>query len=406
MRIWRIVCLLSIVAPVVRGQGVANDTTRTYRLGEVVVTATRSLISVKDSPTAVEVIDLRQVQNANGNTVADVLQTYSSVFLKNYGGSAALKTVSLRGTASEHLLVLVNGNRLNSFQNGLVDFSLLPLSDVERIEIVHGGSSALYGADALGGVLNILTRQASPGMRLRAEVGVGSFGFQRYLLESQGRVGRLGLLAGYSDQRGRDDFPFHLERASLSNTTLQRANSDFQRRQVYLHGDVALDAQSVLTFSAQHVLADRGVSGSVLYPTDHARQNDKDVNLLLSYLDNHLEGVELTIRSGFHYNFETYVDPSYLINSYYKNIFVNLNPQVQILISESQRLIMGGELGRGILYGNDFDGEVRRIQKSAYVSNEFQFDFDRAMFDKVSLYQTVRYDNISDVDFAVTPKFG
>lgn len=406
MRVLPIVGALFILVSGVSAQQADSDTARTYKLKEVIVTATRSSISVKDSPSPVDVIDIRRVQNTNGNTVADVLQNYSSVFVRNYGASAALKTVSLRGTASEHLLVLVNGNRLNSFQNGLVDFSLIPLNDIERIEIVHSGSSALYGADALGGVVNILTRQASSSLRLRAEIAAGSFGFQRYFLESQGRVDRLGLLAGYSSERGRDDFPFHLQKGSLPDATMHRANSDFQRRQVYLHGNIETDDRSAITFSAQHVLADRGVSGSILFPTDVARQNDKDLSLLVGYLDSHLSSVEFNIKTAFHYNLETYADPTFLINSYYKNIFVNLNPQIQLLISKNERLIIGGELGRGLLYGNDFDGRISRMRKSMYVSNEIQFDFDRAYLDRLSLYQTLRYDDISDVDHALTPKFG
>jgi vitamin B12 transporter len=406
MKIVRAVLLLGILCSVAWAQNQQSDSAKTYQLGEVVVTATRSPISIKDSPSPVEVIDAQQIQYASGSTVADALRDYSSVFLKNYGADAALKTVSLRGTASEHLLVLVNGSRLNSFQNGLVDFSLLPLNDIERIEIVHSGSSALYGADALGGVVNILTRRPGSDLHWRAEVGGGSFGLQRYLLETQGRLGELGLLGGYSSERGRDDFPFHPLTATVSDPTPRRLNSDFSRRQIYLHGNLSTDENSLLTFSVQHVLADRGVPGNLQFPTEVARQNDKDVNLLVGYLDKHLDGAEITVNSAFHYNLETYDDPTFGINSYYKTVFLNVNPQARIFVSRSQTLLLGGELGEGLLHGNDFDGRIERVQRSAYASNEFQFESDRTILDRISLYQTLRYDDISDVDNALTPKIG
>jgi vitamin B12 transporter len=406
MKILSAVFLFVVLCSAGWAQTQNSDSTKTYQMGEVVVTATRSPISIKDSPSPVEVIDAQQLQNASGGTVADALRDYSSVFLKDYGADAALKTVSLRGTASEHLLVLVNGSRLNSVQNGLVDFSLLPLNDIERIEIVHSGSSALYGADALGGVINILTRRPSSDLHWHADLGGGSFGFQKYLLETQGRLGGVGLLGGYSSERGRDDFSFHPQTLMFPDLGSHRLNSDFSKRQVYLHGNLSTDENSLLTFSVQHVLADRGVPGDLHFPTEAARQNDKDVNLLVSYLDRHLEGVEITVNSAFHYNLETYDDPTFRIDSYYKTVYLNVNPQARIVVSRSQTLLLGGELGEGLLHGNDFDGRIERVQRSAYASNEFQFESDRAILDRISLYQTLRYDDISDVDNALTPKIG
>lgn len=378
-------------------QETEGDTTRTYRMGEVVVTATRSSISVTDSPSPVEVIHSRAIQNSNGSTVADVLRSASSMVLKDYGGNAALKTASLRGTASEHLLILVNGNRFNSFQNGLADLSLVPLNDVERIEIVRGGASALYGADALGGVVNILTRPPGSDTRIQTSVAAGSFGYQKAFVEGQGRIGRLGLLTGFSREQGRDDYPF---------TTLRRTNHDFRREQIYLHGDAVIDASSAVTFSAQHVRSERGVPGSLIYPSDVARQNDNDVNLLLGYLDHRFDRLELSLRTAFHYNLQLYNDPTFFINSHYKNTYATLNPQAQFVVSSSQRFVLGGEFGKANLQSNDFDGRITRVHRSLYLSSESQFNFDSPVADRVSLYQTIRYDDISDVDFAFTPKFG
>jgi outer membrane cobalamin receptor len=380
-----------------------NDSLKTYQLGGVVVTATRSRIPVEDSPSPMEVIGVRDLGNSNGTTVADVLENLSSVFLKDRGATAALKTISMRGSGSEQVLVLVNGNRLNSFQNELADLSLLPMNDVERIEIVHGGSSALYGADALGGVINILTRQPGSDFHAKAEASSGSLGYEKYLLETQGGIGRLALMAGLGVERGRDDFTFHYQLPSAKDTTAVRADDDFVRRQFYVHGNFTPDNQSAMEFSFQNVLADHGIPGPFDPSTpSFARESDDNLNLSATYTDDHVQAAEVTVRTNFQYGLENDNEPL----TFYKNILGSVNPQARLTLDDHEKLIIGGELVQGTLESPDFDSKITRVEKALYVSSESQFDFDRRLFDRISLYQTIRYDDISDVDFAVTPKLG
>lgn len=383
----------------------SRDSVKTYQAAEVVVTATRTKIALSDSPFPVELIERLQIQAMNGSTVADVLRNSNGVFLRDYGSNGALKTISMRGASSAQVLVLLNGVRFNSMQNGLVDLSLLPLNDVERIEIVRGGSSALYGADAVGGVVNIMTRPSGSDFRVRAEGSTGSFGFRRYLVEGEGEVAGLGLIAGLSDERGKDDFPY--VRGQLARIE-NRQNADFLKRQSYIHGDIGAGHQTEVKFSAQYVRAERGAPGSISFLSAAARQNDDDVNFVGTVRSSLDGGSEIVVRSGFHYNFETYddPDPSFPIRSVYKNIFASLNPQFQVFLSSNYRMVFGGEFGQGVLDGNDFDGRIKRVQRSVYWSNEVQWSYDRTTIDRISVYGTIRYDHVSDVDRAVTPKVG
>ncbi len=396
---------LALVSFISNGYGQANvsDSLKMYQLGGVVVTATRSRIAMEDSPSPMEVIEVRDLDNSNGTTVADVLEDLSSVFIKDQGGMAALKTISMRGSGSEQVLLLVNGNRLNSFQNELADLSLLPLNDVERIEIVHGGSSALYGADALGGVINILTRQPDSDFHAKAEASSGSLGYEKYLLETQGGIGGLALVAGFGTERGRDDYSFHFQLPSAKETTAVRGDDDFVRRQLYVHGNSAPDNQSAVEFSLQNVVADRGIPG----PFDpsmpsFARESDDNLNMSTTYTDDHVRAAEVTVRMNFQYGLENDNEPL----TFYKNILGSLNPQVRLTLDDHEKLNVGGELVQGTLESPDFDSKITRVEKALYVSSESRFDFDRRLFDRISVYGTIRYDNISDVDAAVTPKLG
>ena len=390
------------------GQGIRPDSARMYRAPEVVVTATRSPISEKDAPSPTEVLSANEIRNANGTTVADALQAYTGVLLREYGAGASLATVSLRGSASEHVLVLIDGSRFTGFQNGLVDFSLLPLDNISRIEILHGGASALYGADAVGGVINIITRPVGSEFRVSANGSVGSYGFQRYAARAQGGTGGLGILAGYSNERGKDNYPFSFQRPNASDTSLRRQDADYSKSEIYVNGSLKTDAYSAVDFSVQNITADRGVPGPIFSPSDIslAREDDKDANVHLRYRDNHISGTELSLNTGFQYSYETYVDPLYLINSFYKNIMVNVNPQAEAALGSNDRIVVGGEFVQGILQGNDFGVRIQRTQTSVYLSNEYVFGFDRPVLDKLSLFQTLRYDHFSDVGRAFTPKVG
>ena len=384
--------------------GSAQDSLLTHEFPEIVVTATRSTIPLHDSPSPVEVVRVDLPSVIHGLTVADVLRQSSSVFLQDVGGGAALKTAFLRGTASQHLLVLVNGVRQNTFQNGLVDFSLFPLSDVQSIEIVRGGSSALYGADALGGVVNILTRRPKSPFEFRADGAVGSFDYGRWGLEGQGRVGGIGLLAGGSQEYGSDKFLFQHPAGGDS----LRRNADFRKRRIYVHGDMPLGESSEVRLFSQILKSDRGVPGSLTFSSDSARQHDEDANVSMEFHTASSQIARFVVRGAFHYNYQTYIDPnpSYPLNSRYRNLYVAINPEAQFVLADNYRIMLGVEFDEGTLEGNDFTGRILRIQKSAYLSNELRLVSQREMFDLISLYGMIRYDDISDVDSDVMPKVG
>ncbi len=124
----------------------------------IVVTATRTATTILDSPDHVTVIDKEQIAAAGSATVADALRQVAGVEIVDNGTAGSVKSVSIRGSTSAQVLVLVDGVRLNDSRQGMADLSQIPVASIERIEVLRGGTSALYGADALGGVVNIITK--------------------------------------------------------------------------------------------------------------------------------------------------------------------------------------------------------------------------------------------------------
>lgn len=383
-----------------------SDSLKTFLFPEIVITATRTPISPKDSPSPVEVITGDDVRKMNAVTLADVLRSSGGVFLQEYGAQGALKTASFRGTSSQHLLVLLNGNRINNFQNNLVDFGLLPVGGIDRIEILRGGSSALYGADALGGVVNILT-QETKNTTLRAEGSIGSYGYRRYFLEGGSRAGFLALLGGIGQEEGNDNYPFAL-RTPAGEIRGERLNASFLKRHLFLHAGMNYDQQSGSTVAAQIVKSTRGVPGSASFPTPLARQDDENVILTADYRDGHLGAMKFALRTAFTYGLQGYSDPdpAFPIAARYKNTSLSLNPEFQIIMSPENRFLVGGEFVEGTLHALEFGGTISRIQKSLYISNETLIEHDGGFADRLSIFGTIRYDGFSNRGSALSPKVG
>ena len=145
-------------------------------LDNVVVTATRTAITVDDALAAVEVIDRGDIERSAARSLPELLRGRAGITLVNQGGPGKLSSLFLRGGESDHGLVLVDGIRVGSATAGMAALQDIPLAQIERVEIVRGPRSSLYGADAIGGVIQVFTRRGAgtEGVRGRGRIAVGS----------------------------------------------------------------------------------------------------------------------------------------------------------------------------------------------------------------------------------------
>ncbi|MEO7150613.1 MAG: TonB-dependent receptor [Burkholderiaceae bacterium] len=142
------------------------------RLDPIVVTATRTRLPIADVLSDVVVIDAQAIRNAGAASLAELLQSHGGAEVASNGGPGQTSGIFLRGANANHVVLLVDGVRVNSASAGTNAFENLPLAQIERIEIRRGPSSSLYGADAIGGVIQVFTRQAP---RTEATVGFGTW---------------------------------------------------------------------------------------------------------------------------------------------------------------------------------------------------------------------------------------
>lgn len=148
-------------------------------LKEMVVTATRVEQSLTDVVADVSVIDRDTIERSGAVALADVLVRVPGLSMARNGGLASTTSVFVRGAESRFTAVFVDGVRIDSQSTGGASWQNIPLSQVERIEVVRGPAAAVYGSDALGGVIQIFTRKGEAGFTPSLGLGVGTHGTWR-----------------------------------------------------------------------------------------------------------------------------------------------------------------------------------------------------------------------------------
>jgi outer membrane receptor for ferrienterochelin and colicins len=148
------------------GGGEAEDFGAVFDVGEITVTGTRTEKRLKDSPVVTEVITAEEIENSSAATVTDILDDYGLMYTRGPMGDY----IQLQGMGEGRVLYLVDGRRVSGRIAQRLDGDTLPLSNVERIEIVRGPQSALYGSDGIGGVINIITKKPEDKLSLQAAV--------------------------------------------------------------------------------------------------------------------------------------------------------------------------------------------------------------------------------------------
>ncbi|MCD6561462.1 MAG: TonB-dependent receptor [Deltaproteobacteria bacterium] len=178
-----------------------------FELDEIVVTATGIKEPVLKIPRNVTVITSEDIEQATSNNIVDLLSRESGLNLNSFFGSDKRATVDIRGmgaTAASNVVVMVDGARLNSTDMAGPDFSSVSLNQVERIEIVRGAGSVLYGNGAVGGAINIITKKGQTKPEARIYSSYGSYDTTDNRGSFRGKIKDLGfnLDTGYFSSKG------------------------------------------------------------------------------------------------------------------------------------------------------------------------------------------------------------
>ena len=140
----------------------------------IIVTATRTAQTIDETLASVTVISKEQIEQQQADDLAGLLTSISGIDLVSNGGLGKTTSILMRGTSSKHILVMIDGIQIGSATLGSVAFQHIPVSQIERIEIVRGPRSSLYGSNAIGGIIQIFTKEGKGAAKFNAELGYGS----------------------------------------------------------------------------------------------------------------------------------------------------------------------------------------------------------------------------------------
>lgn len=219
----------------------------------VVVSASQLDVPLSLVADSASVVTGRDIEARQLETAADALRLVPGLEIARNGGRGTVTSLFARGGESDYSLVLLNGVRLNAFGGGF-DFSQLPSSNIERIEVVRGPGSALFGSDAIGSVIQVITRQ---GGRPQADASVeaGSLGTTRLTASGSGSHGQWNWGGGV-ERVGSDGF------TGIAPATGERvSNDDYRTRQATGTATWRGRAGAELALNGAWVWSDRGYPG-------------------------------------------------------------------------------------------------------------------------------------------------
>ena len=192
-----------------------TDVWRSDSLQEVVVTGTGTQHLLKNAPVQTEVITNKMLRQYGGKSLEDILSGLTASFAFNDGDMGS--QMQLNGLGNSYILILIDGKRIHGDVGGENDLSLIDPQNIEKIEIVKGASSALYGSDAIAGVVNVITKKHDEGLLLENTTRVGSYGDVR---QHNGLALRWGKLSSYTN--------FHLQHTDGWQNTATEYTSHFE----------------------------------------------------------------------------------------------------------------------------------------------------------------------------------
>ena len=196
--------LIPLVLAMVAGTSMAYAAPQ-YDLGEVIVTATRLEEKTQHVPASVNVVTAEEMKKRPVQNLADALAHTPGVYRSPVADGGMSSDMMMRGFGSTETLIMLDGQPLNSGWNSSVDWAVLPTTDIEKIEVVRGAGSSLYGGRAVGGVINIITAKSQEELSGNVILSYGSNKTKRFGLNTKVRKDHWRMGLGY-EKRSTDGY--------------------------------------------------------------------------------------------------------------------------------------------------------------------------------------------------------
>lgn len=366
---------------------------------EVVVTATRIETPIEQIGSSIAVIDADAIESRQAKNAQDVLLQTAGIQITRSGGPGTAASTFIRGANANHTLVLINGIRVNSNTTGDFNLSNIPTESIERIEVLKGAQSAIYGADAIGGVINIITKKGEKHpLSGSASVAIGEKEFSEEVLTLSGGNDSFDFMStlSYSELNGYD--------IADNKQNNGRENDPYRRLSFYtdLGANFLEDGRADLTVLYNKNSTELDNTSTNWFAGEYWQVDDQDrdteneewvVGLNLSKPLS--ERYTQSLRAGYS-QMETEGRNDGAREYLFKTSHYELTLQSDVTVMDNDTLSFGYE-GRRFEAQNDGNyREESTAQNSFFANNLLNLD------DTLFLTLGTRYDHYSDFDSEVT----
>lgn len=234
-------------------------------LNEPVFSPFRREGTVQDSTRPVYVITGEEMEAQGARTVREALRFLPGILGDGTVGTEvnALSGQFIRGSNTSQVLILLNGRPINNIGAGGFDLSEFTTNNIERVEVLPGGGSTLYGSDAIGGVINLVTRRPTERITTDTRVNLGSYGLNQQSIQNSGTTGDFSWVVGYNRTQAQNNYPFTIPEANFEGV---RRNNDALYNNFNVKLEANLGTRNTLTLSNLYLSKVQGVPGGVPIP--------------------------------------------------------------------------------------------------------------------------------------------
>ena len=347
------------------------------KLPDVLISANRQVEARNDSSAANTVFTREDIDRLQPDSVTDLLRRVPGVQVAQTGGRGSLPGVYIRGTQSAQSLVLVDGQRIGNSTSGDSNLQHINIEQVERVEVLRGSRSAIYGSDAIGGVIQIFTRRGGEqGLQPRLHMGFGSH---------QTWERSLGLSGG--DERTRFNLGTSLDETAGINRTRESYPSDGDHDE-YRNKSLSLSLSHALTDDIEigaNVLDNRGKNAfdnpfgrfdpATFESLQQQPYSEFDVSSVSSYLDARVNDLWKTrLEFGHSENREKTLDKLSDERSVFNTYRDSLTWQNDLTLNEHNSLILGGDWYEDRINSSTDFNEDSRWNRAAFIQHRYQTD--------------------------------
>ncbi len=388
--------LLIINLNLVFSQKKRNDSITTNKLSEVILTATKRIKKITSVPYPVSIVSNNEIKNLGAIRLNEILNEQTGIF--SVSDESGFEGIQIQGISSEYVMVLIDGFPVIGRKSGNLDLKRFTLNNVERIEILKGPSSSLYGSEAIGGVINIITKKIND----KSLNGNTSFQIDSYSDTNFNINFRNGLRKikyefngnGYSS-KGYDINP------NISGKTISPFRNFTLNNNIHynFNDNLSLRLKNRFAWQDQDLekkINDTNFSGSTI---------EKDLNINLRVEQKLIDKIDIIYDFYFtKFESEESIDNQTSINQIPDNFFNQdlFKPELRVNYLLSENLIFSS--GAGVNYDklgrSFFDGNVSF--NSQYVYSQIDLNIK----DKIKILLGGRFDNHSEYNDQFSPKFG